>query len=271
MRSVKKKDEGQLPMDFSLIESDIGGGMEQTDNDTFAIPFLTVLQKGSPQVDEADGQYVEGAKPGMFLNSVTGKLYDGKEGITFLQCAFQRRYIHWGPRGEKNGGFKGEHMPEKVHERRDNGELVQQGGRLFVPLDDGSVDPESCEYFADTRNHYGIVVEDESLSQVLLSLGSTQIKKSRQIMSMLNGVKVRGPNGLVTPPTWASKIRLTTTHESNDKGSWYGIRVELDGFLSDADLYASAKEFNAAIMEGAARAAYETTQEAGESGNDGRF
>lgn len=257
---VVKKQEQELTIDFALLEQDIGGGMEQTDLDSFAIPFLSVLQKGSPQVDEADGQYIDGAKPGMFLNSVTGRLYDGKEGIEFLQCAFQRRYIHWGPRGKEGGGFKGEHMPERIHERRDNGELVQQGGRLYVPFDDGSVDPDRCEYFSDTRNHYGLIVGDESIDQVLLSLGSTQIKKSRQIMSMLNGVKIRGPKGLVTPPTWVSKIRLTTTPESNDKGSWHGVRVQLEGFLSDEELYASAKAFNAAIMEGQTRAAYETTE-----------
>lgn len=259
-RAVKKVEDENTQLAFML--GDVGGGMESTDSDTFAIPFLTVLQKGSPQVDEADGRYVEGAKAGMFFNSVTGELYDGKVGVTFLQCAFQRRYIHWGPRAKEGGGFKGEHLVEKVHERRDTGELVQLEGRLYIPHEDGSVDPKTCDYFADVRNHYGILVTETSLQQVLLSLASTQIKKSRQIMSMLNGVKLRGPNGLVTPPTWGSKIHLSTVPESNDKGSWHGIKAQLDGFLDDEDLYNAAKEFNRAIMAGSTRAAYESTNEA---------
>jgi len=265
-----KKQEEQLPAQSSFMFADAGAGMEETDGDTFAIPFLSILQKSSPQVDEADGQYVEGARPGMFFNSVSQDFYDGKEGLVFLQCAFQRRFIHWGPRGKDEGGYKGEFAPEFVHEKESNGELVALNGKLYVPLDDGSVDPERCSYYADMRNHYGLIVHGDSITQVLLALGSTQIKKSRQIMSMLNGVKLRGPNGLVTPPTWGSRLILQTVPESNDKGSWHGVKAKLDGFVSDENLYNMAKEFHEAITTGKTRAAYESMGD-GESSDDGKF
>ena len=45
-------------MDFA---ADAGAGMEGAGQESFAIPFLSVLQKGSPQVDEASGAALEGA------------------------------------------------------------------------------------------------------------------------------------------------------------------------------------------------------------------
>ncbi len=48
------------------FEADAGMGMEGTTVESFAIPFLLVLQSLSPQVDEAGGTAIEGARPGMF-------------------------------------------------------------------------------------------------------------------------------------------------------------------------------------------------------------
>ena len=89
---------------------------------------------------------------------------------------------------------------------------------------------------------------------MLLPLSSTQIKRSKQLMSMLSSAKVQGPKGLVTPPTWMNKIKITTGLESNDQGSWYGVRLEADGFIQDKDLYEAGKAFHEAIAAGEAKA-----------------
>ena len=47
--------------------ADDGMGTEGADKDSFAIPFLSILQPLSPQVAEG----AEGAKAGRFINSVT--------------------------------------------------------------------------------------------------------------------------------------------------------------------------------------------------------
>ena len=36
-----------------------------------ALPFLKLLGQLSPEVNKRDGKYVEGAQPGMILNTVT--------------------------------------------------------------------------------------------------------------------------------------------------------------------------------------------------------
>lgn len=252
--AVAKKDQStEVAMPFDFM-ADVGGGMEGADKDSFAIPFLRVLQKISPQCDEADAAYVEGAKGGMLFNSVTGKLYDGKEGVTFLPCAFQRRFLQWAPRGAEGAGFRGELMPEDVAQMRADQRVVELDGRLFVADADGDVSEKKSDRLMDTRSHFGLLVDDESITQVLLPLSSTQIKKSKQLMSMLSSAKVQGPQGMVTPPTWMNRIKITTVLESNDQGSWYGVRFEADGFIQDKGLYEAGKAFHEAIAAGEAKA-----------------
>lgn len=237
--------------------ADLGQGMEGADKDSFAIPFLKVLQKISPQVDEAAAEYIEGAKGGQFYNTVTQDLFDGKDGVVFLHCAYQRRFLRWGARGTDKG-FIGEYMPEDIAQMRANGEVVEYEGRLYAPLEDGTVNPKRCDIFQDTRSHFGLLIDEAAgtYQQVLLALSSTQIKKSKLIMSMLSASKVNSPKGPVTPPTWLNKIRLGTVIESNDQGSWYGIKVTADGFLGSQDIYNAAKEFNALVTAGEAKVNY---------------
>lgn len=259
-----------LPVAFDM-GNDAGAGMEGADKDSFAIPFLTVLQKISPQVDEADAKYIEGAKGGMMLNTVTQALYDGKDGLLFIPCAFQRRFLRWGPRGTESGGFKGEFLPEVAAAMRQSGEVVDFEGRLYFPLEDGSVNPKKCDSLADVRNHFGLIYNPETgeITQVLMSLGSTQIKKSKQLMAMLSAIKVKSGAGLVTPPTWASMVRLQTVVESNDKGSWYGLKVTPEGFVPNQEVYDAGKAFHDLIAAGSATVDYAAAEQAAGSSDEG--
>ena len=235
--------------------NDVGAGLEGADKDSFAIPFLRVIQKMSPQVDESDAAYVPEAKAGMFMNSVTGELFDGKEGVLFIPCAFQRRFLRWGPRSGEGSGFKGELMPEEVALMRDRGEIAELERRLYAPGSDGKVNPKTSDRFSDTRSHFGLLLRaDGTFSRVLLALGSTQIKKSKQMISMLSEAKVQTARGALTPPTWMNIFRITTVVESNDEGSWHGVKPEAAGFVDRADVYEAGKAFNAAISAGEAKA-----------------
>ena len=71
--------------------ADAGLGMEGADKSSFAIPFLSILQGLSPQLETVDG-----AKPGLFINSITNEVF--KE-VLVIPCAFQRRFLRWAPRG----------------------------------------------------------------------------------------------------------------------------------------------------------------------------
>lgn len=241
------------PMLPDFAKDDVGAGTEGADRDSFAIPFLRVLQSNSPQCEEGNAEYVEGAKRGQLYNSVTNATASE---VIFLPCAFQRRYIRWAPRGDVRG-YLGELLPEEVNKLVNEGNVQELDGRLYFAKD-GKVNEKTCDRLVDTRNHFGLVMFGNETSPALLSLSSTQIKRSKQLLSMLNAVKVRNNDGvLTTPPTWFNRVRITTALESNDQGSWHGVRFELDGFITDPDLYAQGKAFHGSIASGKARASYD--------------
>lgn len=248
-------------MDFS---ADAGQGMEGAGQESFAIPFLSVLQKGSPQVDEASGAALEGAKAGMLFENVTGRFFSGKDGVIIVPCSYRREFLKWGAR-DNGGGFKGAFTPEQVAEMRVKGQIVEQEGRLYAPEPDGSVSDKKSDRFNDTRNHYVLIMDEATgaWTEALLSLTSTQIKKSKMLMSALASVKLKNASGqLYTPPTFANYVRVTTVGESNDKGTWFGVKFELAGQVERAEVYAAAKAFHTNIVKGGVQVKYEDAEAA---------
>ena len=252
-------------MDFA---ADAGAGMENAGQESFAIPFLSLLQKGSPQVDEASGAAMEGARSGMFFENVTGRLFSGKDGVIIVPCSYRREFLRWGARAN-GGGLRGVYSPEEVAEMRTKGQVVEMDGRLYAPEQDKSINPEKSDRFNDTRNHYVLIIDQETgaWSEALLSLTSTQIKKSKMLMSALASVKLKnGAGQLYTPPTFANFVRVTSVGESNDKGTWFGVKFELAGQVDRSEVYAAAKAFHANIAKGGVQVKYEDNpSEAGET------
>jgi hypothetical protein len=256
-------------MDFA---SDAGAGMENAGQESFAIPFLSILQRGSPQVDEASGSAVEGARAGMFYENVTGRMISGKDGVVLVPCSYKREFLRWASR-DNGGGLKGVYTPEQVADMRAKGQVVEQDGRLYAPESDGSVNPNKNDRFNDTRNHYVLIIDQETgaWTEALLSLTSTQIKKSKMLMSALASVKLKNSsNQLFTPPTFANLIHATTVGESNDKGTWFGVKFELAGQVDRSEVYAAAKAFHASIAKGGVQVKYEDAPVA-ESGTESGF
>ncbi len=264
----------QKPLAPAFIDTeDFGGGFEGTDKESYAIPFIQILQKMSPMVDEDDPKYVAGAKAGMLFNTVTQKLFDGKAGIQIIPCFFKRSFIQWGGR-EGEGGFKAEFTPEDYDKIVASGKVEIVDGRPLLKDDKGDVHPKKSDYFADTRSHYVIVIDPETgdFGQAIISLSSSQIKASRGLMTSLQQKKVAGPDGLQrTPPTFANVVRLSTVGLSNEKGTWSGAKFELEGMVTDVNIYQMAKEFYKAVSTGAIKADHsKAPTQAGEVSEDAK-
>lgn len=231
----------------SMYEEDANGGFEQADKDAYAIPFLSILQSGSPQVKKSDGAFIPGAEEGSLYNSVTQAVTNGDVGLEVIPCYYQRRFIRWGAR-DAGGGFKGEYAP--------NDPIINEAknidGRLMFADTAGAFNEKTSDILMDTRNHYVLILQpDGSFTTALISLSSSQVKKSRQWMSKMEGLKLKRGDGTVfTPPMFSHKYKLTTVPESNDQGSWYGWKVETGSAIEDAGLYQAGKAFRDAICAG---------------------
>lgn len=220
------------PLDFA---SDAGRGTEGADKDSFAIPFISCLQPLSPCIVD---NTIPGARAGLFHNSITNAVH---ERVRVVPVAFQRRYLAWMPRAA-GGGFKGEYSVADV-EGNTLGWVKNAEGRMVLP--DGSE-------LKDTRNHYVLVLGAAGgWSPALISLSSTQIKKSKRWLSLMQSIQMTdAKGGFFTPPTFSHIYELHSIKEQNEKGQWFGVEPTLIGPVEDAALYAAAKAFNAQVIAG---------------------
>ena len=86
---AKKKANAVATVNF---EADAGQGLNMTQED-LALPFLKVLGQLSPECNKRDAKHVEGAEPGMIINTVTNEIYDGVKGIDVVPVHYKRQYI----------------------------------------------------------------------------------------------------------------------------------------------------------------------------------
>jgi len=240
-----------LPVGLMNFEADRDAGFEMAGRDAYAVPFLIVLQTNSPQCAEDQGAYVKGAKPGMFLNTATKELYDGKKGVVIVPASYQHKFTEWVPR-DQGGGYRGEHLYEDV----DTTVLKRDPSGKFL-LDNGDV-------LVDTCYHFCLHLTEQGPRMIVLALSSTQLKKSRNWMTLMKTIKLEGKGGgKFTPPMFSHSYKLTTVTEANDKGTWKGVMVELDHQLnptSEVDTYELAKQFSQQIRSNKAKAAEPSPQ-----------
>ena len=210
MAEVVKKQGGALVN--ASFEEMSGLGFAETTTQDMSIPFLRILGAQSPQVDESDGAYVEGAKGGMLYNTVTNTVTSGKEGMLVVPCYYNRRYVEWKPRTE-GGGYVASYLPDDpivpTAVRNDKNEEVLPNGNLLT----------------NTAQHFVMLVEGDQYSRCLITMSSTQLKKSRRWLSQMNAMTAMGKNGPYTFPMMSQFYTLTTVPEQNDLGKWYGWAI----------------------------------------------
>lgn len=250
-------DPRSLPTQGIDLQADAGMGLEGADKDSYAIPFLMVLQPLSPIV--LDGKVAE-AKAGRFMNSVTQDLYTKP---ILIPCAFQRRWIRWAPR-KTGGGFKGEFSTAQVNEMRNLGQIKDLDGRFYFPESNGSVNPETSDRVADTRSHFCLVLRDAADQLpvgMVFALASTGVKISKNFISRIDGVKVKGSDSkLFTPPSFSRMYSVETVMKKNDAGTWWLPVIEPAGEVRDVNVYGMAKAFHKQVSEGKVEVAHDSVR-----------
>lgn len=267
----KTTEELVVPKTTAIVIPDYGAqaglGWENTDKTDFQIPFLNQLQSNSPQCTKGEAQYDSKYDPGMFLNSSTLELYP--ESVNLLIALTKHSYIEWRPGG---GSFVAEHelnspIIAKAKEKATN--------PLELKSDAGNDLQETYQIFAILLNADCTEVE----GQVVFSFSRTKIKRYKQIMTRLRTFK-----GSDKIPTFAHRLKMTSTSEKNPEGKPYK-NVMLVPFVNndvaasllpaDSPLLEIANGLREAVVGGAARANFETAAPAAagtsEEGGDGVF
>jgi len=244
---AKTKSNGQaltaVSLDSIISDAESLSGLENVNSaDDLTLPFIKVLSQLSPQCNKTSNNFVEGAEPGMIYNSVSGKLYDGEEGIDIVPCFYKREYIEWGERGTGSGA------PIAIHDSDYDISQAPRDAGFQNRLPNGNIVEE-------TANHFVLVLDgDGGFEQALITMKSTQRKVSRKWNSMMLQVKMQGPDGKsFTPPSYSHVYRIKTIPQSNSKGTWFGWEVFKIGPVQSQGVYDAAKHFAQGVNKNAVK------------------
>ena len=224
-----KKD--NLPSDI-LFEADAAQGLENVKTENLALPILKLLQNGSAEAQKRNQNYVEGAEPGMFLNTVTKKVYDGGKGIEVVPCYYKLEYQEWADFGTGSG------RPENIFDA--SSDILSK-----TTKDPGGKDRlENGNYILTVGQHFVLIVDGEITEPALISMSSSQGKVSRKWNSMMASITLEGKNGPFTPATYSHKYVLSSVLNSGKGNQWYGFNVVRGAMVDNASLYERAKKFH---------------------------
>jgi len=227
--NVTTRKEGGLPS-TALYEGDAHAGFENVKTTSLALPILKLLQNGSGEAQKRNQNYVEGAEPGMFLNTVTKKTYDGANGIDVIPCHYKLEFQEWADFGTGSG------RPENIFDA--NSDILSKTKNEMGKdrLDNGN-------YILTVGQHYVLILDGNSTENALISMSSSQGKISRKWNSMMMSITLDGKNGPYTPPSFSHKYKLTSVLNSGKGNQWYGFNVTKVGPVEESALYERAKKF----------------------------
>lgn len=210
-----------------------GGAIDagQTTAEDFAIPFLYILQSGSPQVKKSAGEYVEGAEEGNIYNTVSKELY---ENVMVLAAHYERVFIEWVPR-EKGGGFVARYKEEPEYEVNEKGDWVLPNGN----------------HLKDTRQWYVLVINPDGSSEpATIGMSGSNIKTSKRMMTTYRLQHTKKP------------FILNTVPRENEKGSWFAWDFSVGEFPEGAEELAGLfRDFQESCKSGNVRTADETLRD----------
>lgn len=243
-----KEAASQLPADLDLayLKADAGAGVSNMDSGDVALPYLGILQGLSPQVNPGGPAYIEGAQASMFYNNVSQEVFDGRnEGILFVPCAYERKFVEWVDR-DKGGGWVSDYPIDggilEHTTKDDRGRARLANGNLIV----------------ETAYHYGLYKDPETGAwvQAVIAMKSTSLKTNRQWNNEL--VTTRIPGTDLIAPRWLYPYRLKTILQQKNNNSWWQFLIKREPAPVSKAVYDHAKMFHNLIEAGDVKRGAET-------------
>lgn len=196
--------------------NDAGLGNENVRAEDQMIPRLTLLQAMSPEVTAGNEKYIDDARPGLLLNSLTSELY---KAVYCANLNFKTAFVVWRKR-DAGGGFYGEFKTEDE-------------ARQTLAADPEVKDPNNYD-IQETHTHALVLLDEngQPLTPILCDMSSSKLKVSRQWNSMPQ---------LREAARFASIWTLSGKPVAGPKGTYFTLGIEFAGFADDT-LYAQLKQ-----------------------------
>ena len=129
--------------------------------------------------------YIEGAEPGMLLNTVTKKVYDGSKGIDVVPCHYKLEYQEWSDFGTGSG------RPEQIYP--DTSDVLTKTTKDAM----GKDRLPNGNYILTVGQHFVLISDNGSSETALISMSSSQGKISRKWNAMMMSITLNGKNGVI--------------------------------------------------------------------------
>lgn len=254
---AKQSPKGELAKyDYGQYE---GKGFENQTRDDVAIPFLTILQANSPQLDT-----IVDSKAGLLFNTVTEEVM--REAL-IVPVLTQHVIVEWIPRDD-GGGFVAVHQldsPEVAAAKERSTEF----GKYKMP--NGNELVETFYVYVVLCN------EKEPTGFAVIPFWSTKIKVYKRANTKWSSCMLMKQDGTkIHPPMFSHLTRVTTRGEENKKGKFHNFVLEpangdiRNSMLSPDDpRFQAAAEFYQLINDGAIRIAYDSVQQPTGDAEDG--
>ncbi|MDH5664728.1 MAG: hypothetical protein OEY10_00320 [Nitrosopumilus sp.] len=241
-KELEKKETTALALAADM-EADAGLGYENLDPESQTVPYIIIAQSLTPVANPSHEKYIEGARPGMFFNTVTEELFPGDVGLFVIPCGYKRVYAEW-ERGES-----GEYITtlDPTDPKVQGATFIKNTStskKEFITREDTRL--------VDTRYHACLVSADgENYTPVMIKFRSTQINKSKQWNTIQANCRSKNAKGeAIKVAPWWQLYKLTTAKESKDKNTWYGFKIDFQGFVENKELANIGREFNASVVGG---------------------
>ncbi len=214
-KKVNGKKGASKPIPETLDDLLQDQGFELATSGSYAMPFLRILQKLSPEVDKDETAYIKGAKAGMILHTVQKTVH---KTVNLIPLKYKDSYIEWIPRAS-GGGF--------VQEYDALDPIVSEILSGCTRVENATMLPNGNEFKLHSNYFCALETPSGEFEPVMVSMSSSQLKTSRIWLSTLRAMTLR-INGKDVP---AKNIRsyqweFTTEKLSNDKGTWFGWTYE---------------------------------------------
>jgi hypothetical protein len=200
------------------VSKSSGLGNEDVSAEHLQTPRVKQLQQLSNEVDENHSEYIEGAKPGDFINTITRENY-GKE-MYVINIKFTEEFVIWRKR-EKGGGLVGSYSSQK-----DAYTYLEAEGLAVEDYD-----------IIQTQSHLLLRKDAEtgelSGQPFIFDCSSSKLRVSREWNTQL---KLAGGDRFSS--LWKMSSAQTQNRASQ---KFYNIAVENQGWVTDEDYAASKK------------------------------
>lgn len=217
------KDKENLPaVTAEEFEGDSGAGLEGTRPEERKPAFLYLLQTTAKAVNRGMAEYVEGAMPGMFYSTGSGRVFNQFE---FIPLKRETTYVEWIP-VEEGGGFVGTHSPDSDFVRQ----YIRSDRDRFR-----KIETEDGHQLVQTQTIYALggppgftSLDDSEL--VAIPFTSIKIRHYTSWFDSVKRITYQGPRGPVHPNIYRHRWLLSSEFEQKWKpnGAW-NVRISLVG------------------------------------------